>query len=216
MGGPFTLTFWGGVVLAGGQKLFSMGFDLPSLVQLDRPGFLHFFQAFNAVTLQLFSLPLPTCCAITGHAVAGGCILAMACDWRIAAPGKKIGLNEIKLGIPVPFLSDLILQEIVGSRTALSLAYGGEFLTAEEAAGIGLVDEQVEQGAVEARAFARVKGLVDHPAGAFAAIKAYRVEPVQQVYLMEHEARNQVFLDCWFSQASQAKLREAAEKFQAP
>lgn len=202
-----------GLVLAGGQKFFSMGFDLPSLIRLDREAFTHFFQAFNAVTLQLFSLPLPTCCAMDGHAVAGGCILSIACDLRIAAMGRKLGLNEIKLGVPVPFLTDLILQEIVGSRTALTLAFGGDFLTADQAVQLGLVDEQIEPGAVEDAALARVRALAGQPAGAFTAIKAYRVEPIQQVYLMEHEARNRVFLDCWFSEASQEKLHEAAGKF---
>ena len=115
----------------------------------------------------------------------------------------------------MPFLTDLILQEIVGSRTALTLALHGEFLTADQAVRIGLVDEQTEPEALEDEALARVKKLAGQPAAAFAAIKAYRVEPIQQVYLMEHDARNQVFLDCWFSETSQAKLREAAAKFQS-
>ena len=202
-----------GVVLAGGDKLFSMGFHLPSLIQLDRAAFGHFYQAFNLLTLDLFSLPLPTCCAVGSHAVAGGCILAIACDWRIAANGKKLGLNEIKLGVPVPFLTDLILQEIVGSRASLHMAYSGDFLTSEQAFDIGLVDETAAGEAVEERAVEKVMEMADRPGPAFAAIKACRVDPLRQVYLHEQEARNQAFVDCWFSTAAREKLQEAALKF---
>ncbi|MFH2057592.1 MAG: enoyl-CoA hydratase-related protein [Pseudomonadota bacterium] len=70
-----------------------------------------FFQRFNQLTLDLYTLPLPTACAISGHAIGGRNILALTGDYRFMAEGKKrIGLNEIQLGVPVPYLADLILR----------------------------------------------------------------------------------------------------------
>ena len=52
---------------------------------------------------------------VAGHAVAGGCVLALATDLRLIAAGKKlIGLNEVTIGLPVPYLADLALRQLVG------------------------------------------------------------------------------------------------------
>ncbi|MDD5475527.1 MAG: enoyl-CoA hydratase/isomerase family protein [Syntrophales bacterium] len=86
-----------GMVLTGSSKFFCIGFDLPALVNYERPKLADFFNKFNDLVLSLYTLPVPTCCAIAGHAIAGGNILILTSDFRIAASGKKlIGLNEIK------------------------------------------------------------------------------------------------------------------------
>lgn len=88
-----------GIVLAGGAKFFCIGFDLPKVLTLDRAEMARFFYEFNQVAFDLLTLPLPTACAIAGHAIAGGNILALTCDYRFAGSGKKlIGLNEVRLG----------------------------------------------------------------------------------------------------------------------
>jgi Delta3-Delta2-enoyl-CoA isomerase len=93
-----------GMVLTGGDKFYSIGFDLPSLLPLDREGILDFFVSFNCVILAAFTLPMPTVSAVAGHAAGGGNIIALAGDYRFMAEGKKrIGLNEVNLGLPVPF-----------------------------------------------------------------------------------------------------------------
>jgi len=139
-----------GIILAGGAKFFCIGFDLPRLLKLDRTGMTRFFHEFNQVAFNLFTLPLPTACAIAGHAIAGGNILALTCDYRFAASGNKlIGLNEIKLGVPVPYLADLILRQIVGDRAAKEILYHGKFIALSEAEKIGLVDEIVPQEELE-------------------------------------------------------------------
>ncbi len=64
-----------GMVLAGGSKFLSIGFDLPSLLPLDRDGILDFFVNFNRVILAAFTLPMPTVCAVAGHAAGSGNII---------------------------------------------------------------------------------------------------------------------------------------------
>ena len=203
-----------GVVLAGGEKFLSIGFDLPELLKLDRNGVTQFFYNFNQAAFNLFTVPLPTACAIAGHATAGGTILALTCDYRFAAPGKKLmGLNEVKLGVPVPYLADLILQQIVGDRAATEMLYLGELMPTSEAEQIGLVDEVLPQDEVEDRALEKVTKLAALPRPAFEAIKANRVEAIRIRYEENYKSKHETFLDCWFSEQTQGLLAEAAKKF---
>jgi len=203
-----------GMVLAGGEKFFSMGFDLPELLKLDRSGMDDFFHNFNQVVLDIFTLPIPTACAITGHAIAGGTILASSCDYRFLASGRKLmGLNEIKLGVPAPYLSDLMLRQIVGDRAATEMVYKGEFIDPIKAGKIGLVDEVLSYDKVENCALQKIAQMASLPQNAFAAIKANRVEAIRLAYEKNYKAKNEIFLDCWFSQPVQELLSKAAEKF---
>ena len=203
-----------GLVLAGGEKFFSIGFNLPELLKLDRSGMTEYFYSFNKVVLDIFTLPMPTACAITGHAIAGGTILASSCDYRFMASGRKLmGLNEIKLGVPVPYLSDLMLRQIVGDRAATQMIYLGEFIEPDKALSIGMADEVLSQNEVENRALEKITELAALPRQAFTAIKANRVEAIRLAYEKYYKVKNETFLDCWFSQPVQELLSKAAEKF---
>jgi len=203
-----------GMILAGGTKFFSMGFDLPELLKLDRTGMTEFFYSFNKVVLDIFTFPIPTACAITGHAIAGGTILASSCDYRFLASGRKLmGLNEIKLGVPVPYLTDMMLRQIAGDRAATEIIYLGEFIEPEKALSIGLADEVLSQDKVESRAIEKITELAALPVQAFAAIKVNRVEEIRLAYEKNYKIKNEAFLDCWFSQPVQELLTKAAEKF---
>lgn len=203
-----------GMVLAGGDKFFSIGLDLPTLLHFGRTQMSDFLHQLDEVVLNLLTLPLPTCCALSGHAVAGGCILALTGDYRYAAPGKKfIGLNEVKLGLPVPYLADIILRQIVGDRAATEMLYSGEYLTTSDAGSIGLVDQIHSPEELEERAIEKVTRIADHPQAAFAAIKSNRLETARSRYEAHHEMGNEVFLDCWFTEDVQALLIEASRRF---
>jgi enoyl-CoA hydratase/carnithine racemase len=203
-----------GMIFAGGNKFFCIGFDLPTLIKLDRIQIADFFHKFNNLILNLFTLSLPTCCAISGHAIAGGNILALTGDYRIAASGKKfIGLNEIKLGVPVPYLADLILRQIVSDRAATEMLYSGQFIKTSEAKEIGLVDEVCSHEDVEEKALEKVLKIADLPRAAFSEIKANRTETIRDKYKQNYKVKNEYFLDCWFSNPVQELLTEAAKKF---
>lgn len=202
-----------GLALFGGEKFFSMGFDLPTLMGLDRNELETFYHRFNQVILTLFTLPMPTCCAIVGHAVAGGTILALGCDYRMAAAEKKLGLNEIKLGLPVPYLADLILRHTIGHRAATELTYGGNFVTAAEARQMGLVDDMYPQPDLEQKAIEKISQIAEYPQAAFAALKANHVEAIRSAYEKSSQTKDEIFLDCWFDTATQALLKEASKNF---
>ncbi|MBW2176284.1 MAG: enoyl-CoA hydratase/isomerase family protein [Deltaproteobacteria bacterium] len=204
----------GGIVLSGNEKFFSMGFNLPELIGLDRAGMKAFLYGFNAVLHDIYTLPMPTAVAIEGHAIAGGTILALVADFRLAAAGKKMmGLNEIKLGLPVPYLALMILGQVVSHPVALEMIYHGEFVKAEKAYDMGLVDEITAPGSAVERAIEKMGDIAGHPAGAFAVMKATRVAAIRKNFADNHVEQHEAFLDCWFGAKTRALLKEAAAKF---
>lgn len=203
-----------GLVLAGSEKFFSMGFDLPSLLEAGEEEMTRFFLDINQLWLELYTMPLPTVAAVRAHAVAGGTIMAMMCDWRIAAEGRTLfGLNEIKLGVPVPYISDLVLRQLTGERAADRIVFEGEFLDSAQALAIGLVDRLAGKGEVEEAALQKAAELMELPAPAYREIKAMRVERIAALYKKNHKQRNAKFLELWFRKDTQLILAKAAEKF---
>jgi enoyl-CoA hydratase/carnithine racemase len=203
-----------GMVLAGNTKFFVIGFDVPTLLKLDRPGMVDFFHRFNQLTLDLYTLPMPTACAVAGHAIGGGNILALTGDYRFMAEGKKlIGLNEVQLGVPVPYLADLILRQIVGDRTATEMLYTGTMMPTTAALEVGLVDEMAQEGDLEQKAIEKIANLAKLSRDGFTAIKANRTDPIRKAYQAGFAKKNAQFVDCWFSKKVQKLLFKAAEKF---
>ena len=196
------------------DKFLSIGFDIPHLFDLPRQDFETFYSAINRMYLRLYTLPMPTVAAITGHAVAGGCILALCCDYRLIAEGKKLmGLNEIKLGVPVPYLADCALQSIVGTRYARDMMDMGDLYAPPDALQMGLVDEVLPVGDVLPRAIEKARLLGAWPPSAFALIKRNRVEDIDQQVLARREEKERLFVDCWYSDEARRRQREAIARF---
>ena len=203
-----------GIVLCGGAKFFSIGLDLPSLLKCDRAQMSDFWYKFNRLILELYTVSLPTVCALSGHAVAGGNILALTCDYRFACiDTKKIGLNEIKLGVPVPYLADMLLRQIISERSATDMLYSGDFMSFSEAEKIGLIDEIHSTETVIRKAAEKAAELSEFQIHAFSAIKSYRTEEIRSRYEKNCKTKNEIFLDCWFSEPTQKILKEASQKF---
>jgi enoyl-CoA hydratase/carnithine racemase len=204
-----------GVVLgSASDKFFSIGFDIPQLLELTRPEFATYYRAFNRVCLDLFTLPKPTVAAITGHAIAGGCILALCCDYRLIADGRRLmGLNEIKLGVPVPYVAHRILRDLVGGRQARQIVESGDFYRPEESLSLGLVDQVCPPDQVLSRAVDRASLLGSSSPEAFAVIKRNRVERLEAEILARLADKEQLFVECWYSEEARRRLREAMDKF---
>jgi len=202
------------VLTSANEKFFSIGLDIPRLYELPAEAFSEFYKAFNQVCITLFTLPKPTVAGITGHAIAGGCILALCCDYRVIAGGRKLmGLNEIKLGVPVPYPADCILQSIVGTRKARDVVESGEFFESEVLLEKGMVDEVVPQAEVMARAMKKAETLSSMPPEAYRRIKENRIEQVEARIRARLEEKEQNFLEIWHSDEARKRLREAIEKF---
>lgn len=202
------------VLASASDKFFSIGFDIPSLFELPRPEFETFYREFNRLCLDLYTLPKPTVAALSGHAIAGGCILALCCDYRRIAEGRKlIGLNEVKLGVPVPYLADCALRHLVDIRYARQILEFGEFYPPERALEMGLVDHVSPLDEVLPGAIQQASMLASYPGEAFALIKRNRVEVVEAQVLSHGVKKQRLFVDCWYSEEARGCLKEAMERF---
>ena len=203
-----------GMVLAGGPKFFSIGLALPQLLSMDRGQFSVFLKKFHEVLYELISLPLPTASAIEGHAIAGGTILALMTDYRFLAGGKSLmGLNEVKLGLSVPYLTQVTLRQLLADNQAKDMLYTGKFVKPDEAYAIGLVDQVCEPGGCEKTALDKITELIKLPRTALTAAKHNRLESLLAQYEQNREREYKLFIDLWFEPRSQELLNEAAKAF---
>jgi enoyl-CoA hydratase/carnithine racemase len=202
------------VLTSDNQKFFSIGLDIPQLYDLPRQEFKRFYQNFNQVCIDLLTFPKPTIAAIPGHAIAGGCILALCCDYRIIAADRKLmGLNEVKLGVAVPYPAACVLPQIVGYRDAREMMYTGNFYTPEESYSMGLVDEVVPLEYVRSRSIEKAMILSAGSAQAFAQIKWGFVEPIRIQIEMHIQEKEDYFIDRWYADDTRKNLKQAMEKF---
>src|SRR4051794_7361477 len=111
------------IVLSGRPGRFSAGLDVPLLLTLDRPALADLWHDFYRLLLALAASPIPIAAALTGHAPAGGTVLALYCDWRVMAEGDwRLGLNEVQVGLALPPVIFAALRRQVGPRQAERLA----------------------------------------------------------------------------------------------
>lgn len=165
-------------VLTGTGSAFSAGADLLRLldegsgyVEAARP---HATRAFE----RMFMISLPMVAAINGHAIAGGCVLALACDHRITASGEhRLGLAELKVGVPFPAWALEIVRFAVAPPHLQRLIYAGRLVTPDEALAIGLVDEIVAPDQLMERALKIARRLASIPARTFQLTKRSLREP---------------------------------------
>ena len=203
-----------GLVLAGNAKFFSIGLDLPELLAFDAERMADFWHRYENLVLDLFMLPIPTAAALAGHANGGGAILALACDYRFVAEGRKlISLNEVAIGVPVPYLADLLLQRLTGDRGAIEIEYESKLVPPDEARAIGLVDAVCSPGNVESVAIEKVSRLAAMPGRAFAMTKEHRVREIPTRFRAVRAELDRGFMDCWFTPETKRLLGEAAKKF---
>ena len=148
----------GGVILTGKENFFSSGVDLIEVYDYDEHKIKQFWVDFLHLQAVLFSFKKPLVAAISGHGPAGGCVLALCCDYRVMAQGKFIiGLNEVPVGIVVPNTICDTYAFWIGQRKAYQYLLEGKLLSVDEALRDGLVDEICEPENVMAAAEKKVR-----------------------------------------------------------
>lgn len=200
-----------GVLLASAHpKLFCPGLDLVSLAGYGRSDMQRFLRAFGEAVMAWYALPKPVVAAVSGHAVAGGCILAMTADVRLLRRGAQIGLNEIKVGVPLPWAVAVLLRSTVPPVSIAKVALLGRNFADEQAVAIGLADAVLEPEGYEAACQEALAEFVEKDPQALARTKQYlRADALAEMRAHE-EIRVDEFLDCWFSGATQQRIRAMA------
>ena len=158
--------------------MFSAGVDLPRLLDGGAPYVREFLPALCTMFATVFSYPKPIVAAVNGHAIAGGCVLACACDKRLMArDGGRIGVTELLVGVPFPAIAMEIMRGAAAPQHFENLLFGGATYAPEEASGLGLVDEVVAPDALLERAVAGAQTLAALSPSAFALTKRQTRQP---------------------------------------
>jgi enoyl-CoA hydratase/carnithine racemase len=205
-----------GVLLASAHpRLFCPGLDLVALAGYDRASMERFMGAFAVAIWALYGLPKPVVAAVGGAAVAGGCILALTADHRVLKRGAPIGLNEVRIGVPLPWSVTRLLRATVHAPALSRVALLGRNFTDAEAIHLGLADEVAEAEGFEATCLARLEEYADKDPRALATTKAWLRESVLAEMIGHESERVGAFLDGWFSDGTQARIRTTVASLQS-
>ena len=150
------------VVLTGQGDVFSAGIDFQYSFDIFGSGSqekIHqWYRAYRETNLRIFQYPRPTVAAVNGHAIAGGLITALDCDFRVAARKRaKFGLNEVPIGIPMPAAYVEIIKYTLGDKVGALTTLRGKLYEFEEAERLGFFHEVVESDKLLATAISYAK-----------------------------------------------------------
>lgn len=161
----------GAVVITGREHFFSAGMDLKSAPTLTTGEQRHTVDAINRLFTGWYAFPRPVVAAVNGHAIAGGLILALCADRRICATEGKLGLTELRAGIPYPVAAISVVRAELAPRAARQLALGAALIDPAEALALGVVDELRPFAEVVPRAVEVATELASLPSGTYTVVK---------------------------------------------
>ncbi|MBK6460950.1 MAG: enoyl-CoA hydratase/isomerase family protein [Myxococcales bacterium] len=196
------------LLLSGEGPAFSAGLNLKEVAALDRAGAERFLDVLCRFIDTLYRYPAPTVALVNGHAIAGGCVVAMACDFRIAAPASgpnaaRMGLNEVALGLRFPpAILDLVRRRVPPQHLE-TVVLGAGLFPPTEALSLGLLDAVRDDAQEHARA--ALATLAAHPASAYAAAKR-ALRPPLAGSAAEHADFADGGLESWVSPELKARI----------
>ncbi|HUE87508.1 MAG TPA: enoyl-CoA hydratase/isomerase family protein [Vicinamibacterales bacterium] len=200
------------LVVTGTGSAFSAGVDLFQVLDGGAAYLKQFLPAMEAFFRTLLAFPKPAIAAVNGHAIAGGCIIAAACDYRVmAGGGARIGVPELAVGVPFPTLPFEIVRARVSPAHFRELVFTGRTLPPQEAVAVGLIDEIAPMDVLLTRAEHAAERLADIPPVTFRLTKRTFTEPLLE--RVRHAASlNADVLEAWESPAVQSRMRAYVEK----
>jgi enoyl-CoA hydratase len=189
------------LVLTGSGAIFCAGVDLKRIVHGRRAYIEAFLPALDRVFARLFFLEKPAVAALNGHAIAGGAVLAFACDYRILARGKgTIGTPELKVGVPFPFLAQEIIRAALGERLAAELIVNGHNHSGEESLSKGIVHELVAPESLIPRALETAARLALIPSESFRLTKRWLRRASKDLCEKHQPVSDKAVLEGWCSE----------------
>ena len=197
------------IVLTGRGKFFSFGFDIPEFTSYSKEEFTRYLTRFTDLYTLLFGYPKPIIAALNGHTIAGGCMLATACDYRIMVSGKaKISLNEITFGSSVFAGSVEILKSCVGQRNAELILNSGDMYSAEDALQLGLIDRIAAKDDLMDDAKKAADDYAKNNNSAYSSIKKLLRMPIIEAMTKRERESIDEFIDIWYSDEMRERLKE--------
>lgn len=197
------------VILTGEGSFFSFGLDVPESLSYSKESFTKFFTKFTDFYASIFLFPKPVVAALNGHTIGGGCILVLACDYRLMVSGKaKISLNEITFGSTVPVGCVEMLKFCVGGKNAESVLYTGAMYSAEVAKELGLIHEVVAKENLEESARKVAEDFAKKDGRAFQSVKTHLRKQIAEEIRKREKDSILEFVDIWYSENTWDNLQK--------
>jgi len=204
-----------GLVLTGSGRVFSAGLNLPALTPLDRGGMTAFMATFRGVFLRLLEFPARTVAAVNGHAVAGGALLACACDHRIGVEGDyHVGVRETALGVGLPRCGMEVLRRALSRPALEEVSVFGRLYSPAQALDLGMLQEIVPAGRLLDTARQRAARDREIPRAALAQVRRGLVAPYAE--RIRRAGDDSDWVDTWFSAEAQRRIGETVARLSGP
>ena len=194
------------VRFSGAGDALSAGLDLKEVASLDGASARRFVELVDRTMAAIFDYPGPTVACVNGHAIAGGCVITLACDFRVATrdPRARIGLNEVALGLVFPPKILRLVTHRIPPRSRHEVLLRGALHAPEDALRLGLVDELADDPRAVSQA--RARELAALPREAYVATKRALREGVTAFSAAEYDAALQAALPAWSSDAIKTRV----------
>lgn len=200
------------LLVVGAEGAFSAGLNLKEVAGLDRPGMTSFLLLLDELVEALYEYPGPTVACVNGHAIAGGCVLALCCDWRVAAaqPDIRIGLNEVARGLEFPPRILALVRDRVPRRHLERVLLEGALHDPATACMLGMIDEVA--GAALSTAEAALARLSAVPRAAYVATKRSLRHGVLALTDAQRREFAERIVPAWCSKETKERLTAALKR----
>jgi 3,2-trans-enoyl-CoA isomerase len=204
------------VVVSGLPGMFCAGLDLPQLIDCNREELSRFWQSFLNLVKTIALMPVPTAFALSGHAPAGGIVMALYGDYRIMPRGKfKTGLNEVQVGLVIPSVMHQALARAVGPCVAERILVSGEMMGSDRALDIGLIDELADTPEdTVTRAIEWCEQRLSLPRQAMLKTRSLTRADLHALFEDSSELGVEKFVEIWFSDETTKTLRSVVDRLQ--
>jgi enoyl-CoA hydratase len=194
------------LLITGSKGIFSAGMNLKEVAEKDRAGMVDFLRLLEDMCAAIFNHPAPTVAVVNGHAIAGGCIVALCCDRVIAssAPRSRIGLNEVALGLRFPPRILRFLQYRIPRSSLSEVILEAGLHSPESALRLGLVDAVSENADADAQQMLKKLGAL--PRDAYAACKSDLQRGAMEISQAEDDAFIQDTVPRWVAPELKAMI----------
>lgn len=196
------------VVLTGAGTAFCAGVDLGRIVDADADGIYAFLTSLSRAFTAVFDHPGPTIAAVNGHAIAGGLVLALACDQRLAAEGDaRLGLSELNVGVPFPTSAIEIVRHAVGGAVARDLVLSARLVDVASALELSVIDRIIAPDELERQAVALARRVGTYAPEAYALAKRQLQRPARIAISTNTATDDLEVNELWADDATTARIR---------
>lgn len=204
-----------GLIITGKEGFFSAGLDLIELYDYGEEQIRQFWIDFLNLVTAMASFRKPMVAAISGHSPAGGCVLALCCDYRVMAEGTYIiGLNEVPVGIIVPETIFHLYAFWLGSAPAYRYMLEGKLMHVEEALAAGLIDELVNPESILHAAERQIRKYIQLDAKTWQQSKVNMRADLLSKVSSDQTTMLEIMLKQWWSPGTRSILKTIIQNLQ--